>query len=224
MFDFAALFSCDRPFLHWLGNAVSLDLVTEINESWPIDKTGWQQERGKFSHKDALLFPSRLPEPAQRLAAYMYSDEVCARLSNLTGLKLLPDPWFLEGAGKPALGGGLHEILPGGLLKMHVDFNKHPSGLVRCMNLLIYLNLQWEQEWGGALELLNRGVHDATSLKKVLPTTGMVVIFETTRESWHGHPYPLTCPTGVTRRSLALYYYTRKARADRETTVYLSKK
>jgi len=35
-----------------------------------------------------------------------------------------------------------------------------------------------------------------------------MVIFATTSTSFHGHPKPLTCPSNVTRKSLALYYYT----------------
>lgn len=193
---------------------VSHETVVAINDAWPPKSADWSCERGRFSNKDSMLFPKRLPAPAQELAAYMYSLPVCAGLSNLVGLDLLPDPWFLEGAGVPALGGGLHEIGIGGRLNMHVDFNRHPSGLVRCLNLLIYLNLQWKKEWNGALELgERRDTH-------IYPLGGRVVIFETTPDSWHGHPLPLACPQGVSRRSMALYYYTRSAVADRPTTVY----
>lgn len=227
MFDFNTLINHDRPFVHMVGKAVSDETVREINSVWPMEKgPDWYCEKGKFARKDALMFPRRLPAPAQALAEHMYSPEVCERLSYLTGIDLQPDPWFLEGPLKPALGGGLHEIHPGGLLKMHIDFNRHPAGLVRCLNLLIYLNLEWQPAWGGALELLNDKDHfrsderGHTSRKLIQPTGGMVVIFETTPESWHGHPHPLACPEGKTRRSMALYYYTSGAKADRDTTVY----
>lgn len=216
MFDFNTLINHDRPFVHMVGPAVALETVREINAVWPTEKgPDWYCEKGKFARKDALMFPRRLPAPAQALAEHMYSAEVCDRLSYLSNIDLQPDPWFLEGPLKPALGGGLHEIHPGGLLKMHIDFNRHPSGLVRCLNLLIYLNLEWQPAWGGALELQNGKFH-----KQIQPTGGTVVIFETTPESWHGHPHPLQCPQGITRRSLALYYYTSGAQADRDTTVY----
>ncbi len=35
-----------------------------------------------------------------------------------------------------------------------------------------------------------------------------VLIFTTDVDSFHGHPEPMRCPQGVTRRSLALYYFT----------------
>lgn len=215
MFDFAALKVSKHPFRHWVGDAVSRETVEAINAAWPQKKgPEWSLERGRFAKKDSLLFPKRLPAPAQELATAMYSLPVRAGLSNLVGIDLLPDPWFLEGAGVPALGGGLHEIMPGGLLNMHIDFNRHPSGLVRCLNLLIYLNLEWQEEWEGALEI------GAQREKRIYPLAGRVVVFETTPDSWHGHPVPLACPPGTSRRSLALYYYTRSAHADRPTTVY----
>lgn len=213
MFDFNTLISKDVPFPFFVGKAVSDDLVADINAEWPAaDDTRWVHENGKFAKKSAILFPKPLPPLAQALAAHMYSPAVIARLSYLTGILLVPDPWFTEGPDKPMLGGGLHEIHPGGLLKMHVDFNKHPSGLARCLNLLIYLNPVWKPEWNGDINLGWK--------VWVTPTAGMTVIFETTRDSWHGHPLPLTCPPHITRRSMALYYYTEKADSDRPTTVY----
>jgi len=63
----------------------------------------------------------------------------------LTGIDaLVPDPHFE--------GGGLHQIEPGGHLKVHADFNRHPrTGLARRLNALIYLNRDWKPEYGGAL-------------------------------------------------------------------------
>ena len=34
------------------------------------------------------------------------------------------------------------------------------------------------------------------------------MIFNTGQISFHGYPDPITCPPDVTRKSLALYYYT----------------
>jgi hypothetical protein len=34
------------------------------------------------------------------------------------------------------------------------------------------------------------------------------VIFSTTDTSYHGHPTPLACPPGRTRKSASFYYYT----------------
>jgi hypothetical protein len=54
------------------------------------------------------------------------------------------------------------------------------------------------------------------------PIFNRCVIFTTTDTSYHGHPVPLTCPPGVTRKSLALYYYSvpTSDRADVHNTVF----
>ena len=121
-------------------------------------------------------------------------------LERLTGIQnLLPDPRML--------GGGTHQTLPGGLLRIHADFNKHRFyDLDRRINLLLYLNEDWQEEYGGHLELWDRAL--TACQKSVLPIAKRCVIFSTGSDTWHGHPHPLTCPLGRARRSIALYYYT----------------
>lgn len=205
------------PYTHWVAdNFIDRDCLAAINATWPrADHPGWRYEQGKATTKASMLFPLRLPDAAHELAAELFSPEACQRLSDLVGMQLQPDPWFTDGPFEPRLGGGLHEIYPGGLLKVHVDFEKHPAGLRRVANLLIYLNEDWRDEWGGCLELHGKTV------KSIAPVGGRAVLFVTDKESWHGHPAPLTAPKGRTRRSLALYYYTADAgEGERAKTVY----
>lgn len=121
-------------------------------------------------------------------------------LEELTGIeKLIPDPHFF--------GGGLHQIERGGYLKIHSDFNKHENlKLDRRLNLLLYLNKNWTDEYGGHLELWDQKMKSCQ--KRILPIFNRCVIFNTTDYSYHGHPDPLNCPEGWTRKSLALYYYS----------------
>lgn len=121
-------------------------------------------------------------------------------LQALTGIQgLLADPHLL--------GGGVHRTKPGGYLKVHADFNKHPNfGLDRRLNLLIYLNENWLPEYGGNLELWPEDLQQCA--KSIEPIAGRCVIFSTTSTSFHGHPHPLTCPPDRDRRSIALYYYS----------------
>lgn len=208
---------CDSPFTHWIDRKfVSEQTIREINDAWPlVNDERWLHERRDYTTKSAIMFPRALPEPAQRLAASLYTQEYLDKLSALTGIAdLLPDPWFTDGPLMPRVGGGLHEIHRGGLLKMHIDFSAHPAGLTRTLNLLVYLNLEWRDKWGGALQLGDSGV-------KIYPRGGTAVLFETTDTSWHGHPHPLMCPAGITRRSLAIYYYRKSAQlSERITTLY----
>ncbi len=122
-------------------------------------------------------------------------------LERLTGISgLIVDP-TLEG-------GGIHRIGTGGYLKMHTDFNVHRiSGMCRRLNILLYLNPDWDPEWGGAIELWEKDMSRRGAAYE--PVWNRAVIFSTTDESYHGHPDPLTSPEGVFRNSIALYYYTK---------------
>lgn len=121
-------------------------------------------------------------------------------LEALTGIEgLIPDPYFG--------GGGLHQIESGGFLKIHTDFNVHPKlKLDRRVNMLIYLNRDWQDPWGGHLELWNASMTERR--QSIVPLFNRAVVFSTTDTSFHGHPQPLATPPGVTRKSVSLYYYT----------------
>ena len=120
-------------------------------------------------------------------------------LEELTGInKLLPDPYFH--------GGGLHQILSGGKLAIHTDFNDlRELDLYRRINVLFFLNKDWKPEYRGYLELRDK---DLTCAKSIAPLFNRLVVFNTNKASFHGHPVPLNTPQNVTRKSLALYYYT----------------
>ena len=130
----------------------------------------------------------------------MNSFEMLLWLEALTGIEgLIPDPYFG--------GGGLHQIEPGGFLKVHADFNVHPKlNLDRRLNMLVYLNKEWRDEYGGHLELWDR--NKSACRETIQPLFNRTVIFSTTDTSFHGHPHPLTCPAGTSRKSVSLYYYT----------------
>jgi Rps23 Pro-64 3,4-dihydroxylase Tpa1-like proline 4-hydroxylase len=138
---------------------------------------------------------------ATRLLLYQLNSATFINfLEELTGIDgIIPDPHFV--------GGGLHQIERGGYLKIHADFNRHKKlSLDRRLNLLIYLNQDWQEEYGGHFEMWDRDMTRCE--KKILPLFNRCVIFNTTDFSYHGHPEPLTCPPDRTRRSLALYYYS----------------
>jgi Rps23 Pro-64 3,4-dihydroxylase Tpa1-like proline 4-hydroxylase len=121
-------------------------------------------------------------------------------LEELTGIAgLISDPHFA--------GGGLHETRRGGHLGVHADFNVHGRlKLERRLNLLIYLNEDWPDEYGGELELWDQEMKQCAV--RVKPIFGRAVIFNTALDSYHGHPDPLNCPDERSRRSIATYYYT----------------
>lgn len=109
-------------------------------------------------------------------------------------------------------GGGMHCIRNGGKLDVHIDYSIHPTlGLERRMNLIVYLNKDWREEYGGALELWDETIENC--VVKIVPAFNRAIIFETGDKSFHGHPNPVTCPDDISRKSIALYYLT-ELRAD----------
>jgi Rps23 Pro-64 3,4-dihydroxylase Tpa1-like proline 4-hydroxylase len=121
-------------------------------------------------------------------------------LKNLTGITgLISDPYFE--------GGGLHETRNGGHLSVHADFNIHGKMKVeRRLNLLVYLNEGWSDSFGGHLELWDKEMTSA--VQRISPLLGRAVIFNTSLDSFHGQPDPITCPENISRKSIATYYYT----------------
>jgi Rps23 Pro-64 3,4-dihydroxylase Tpa1-like proline 4-hydroxylase len=124
-----------------------------------------------------------------------------AQLEEMSGIhSLIPD--------KSLYGGGIHSISRGGFLKIHADFNWHEEMQVhRRMNLLLYLNSEWDHRWGSALELWNKDM--TKKVQEVMPVSNRLVIFNTSDFSFHGHPDPLKCPPSRQRLSIALYYYSK---------------
>ncbi len=162
----------------------------------------------KLATQGEYKFLSRTTE----FVHFLNSQPFLEFLTNLTGIKgLIPDPYFW--------GGGFHEIKPGGYLKIHADFNKHPYlNLDRRLNLLVYLNEDWEESYGGHFELWDKEMK--ACVKKILPVFDRMVIFSTSDISFHGHPDPLTCPPDRSRKSLALYYYSNESlEVDAEASI-----
>lgn len=153
------------------------------------------QERLKESfHPDSLT-------PDLRRLFYSFNSRPFIRvIENITGISgLIGDPYYL--------GAGFHEIRNGGHLSVHADFNHHkPLNLERRVNVLIYLNQDWQDSYGGQLELWDNDMTKA--VQTVVPLFNRCVIFNTTSNSMHGNPRPVNHPLGLSRRSIALYYYT----------------
>ena len=165
----------------------SLDLVEE--------QFNKPQERLKFSFNPDSL------EKSVRLMFYCFNSRHFIKLiENITSVKgLIPDPYFY--------GGGFHELKQGGHLSIHADFNRHkPINLERRINVLIYLNKNWESDYGGQLELWNNEMTKA--IHSIVPLFNRCVIFNTTSGSNHGNPNPVKHPSNISRKSIALYYYS----------------
>lgn len=141
-----------------------------------------------------------LSEAARAVIAALQAPAFVGALERLSGIGgLLADP-DLDG-------GGLHETPPGGYLNVHCDFLAHARRRhwSRQLNLLLFLNRDWRDEYRGALELWNADV--SLCVRRIAPAFNRCVVFRTTAESFHGVPEGVACPAGRTRKSLALYYF-----------------
>jgi len=195
----------NQPFPHIiLDNFFRDDILDAALESFPDlskDKT-----RTRFNNRSEIKLASargdhQQSEIIKHLLRYLNSSEVIDFLQQLTSIDepLICDPHFC--------GGGLHEIKSGGLLRIHADFCRHnETGLERRINLLIYLNKNWDDKFEGHLELWDKEMK--ACVKKILPLFNRVVIFNTNDFTFHGNPNPISCPHERSRKSLALYYYS----------------
>lgn len=198
------------PFPHIvLDDLVSEDIIDTVLAGFPTPESNiqWRQllakrddgEKAQYN-KQGMPHLFKLSPEIRQLIWEFNSSTFIRALEGLTGIdNLIPDPSLR--------GGGLHQILPGGILGVHADFTHHVEyNLHRRVNLLLYLNKDWKDGYQGHLELWNQSATQC--VKRIRPTAGRCVIFNTDDDSFHGHPRPLDCPQDRTRKSIALYYYT----------------
>ena len=197
-------FRSAEPFSHVvIDDFLRLDVAEAVAKEFPsFDGPLWNEYNNAIEVKKACNHWDRFPAVTYRLFTYLNSKSFIDEMSKLAGDPLFQDPGLH--------GGGWHSHATGGKLNMHLDYSIHPkTGLERRLNLIIYMQPGWKPEWGGALGLWN---HDAEKrgpgeLAVEIPCLfNRAVIFDTSQNSWHGLPNPVTCPPGKPRNSLAIYY------------------
>jgi Rps23 Pro-64 3,4-dihydroxylase Tpa1-like proline 4-hydroxylase len=191
-----------KPFSHiYFDDFLPVGAAEAALRDFPEPKQlDWAEFNRPKERKLAFDQVEKLPRSVREVLYFLNSRPMIQFLETLTGIDgVIPDPYYA--------GGGLHQIKPGGNLEVHVDFNRHSKlKLDRRINLLIYLNKNWKEEYGGHFELWNRDMSAAE--QKILPVFNRCAIFSTTEFSYHGHPTPLACPPERTRKSMATYYYS----------------
>lgn len=141
----------------------------------------------------------KFPEPVKQLNDLFGDEEFINFLSKATGIDdLLYD--------KNLGGGGMHMTNGGGRLDVHVDFNLiKEQEWYRRLNILLYFNKDWKEEYGGYLDLWDKDVKNRIGYFD--PRFNRLCGFVTSEISFHGVT-PVTCPTDRVRKSFATYYYT----------------
>lgn len=204
------------PYPHIvMENFLNPEVLNECIEEFDKlnESDGWINYVHFNEKKRGLNKIDMIPPTIRHTIDELNSPEFLKFLSTLTGIDNLQKDDMLEG-------GGIHQSTRGGFLNIHADFTVHPHhrNWQRRVNVLVYLNKDWEEEWGGKLELWDKEMKACE--RKVLPVFNRCVVFNTDADSYHGHPEPMTCPEGRFRRSIALYYYTVEEKPFRRATYY----
>ena len=144
--------------------------------------------------------PDRMPTYTKAVFHALNSRPFIQFLENMSGIKgLIPDPYYM--------GGGIHRTNTGGFLDIHADFNHHSiMNLERRLNLLIYLNPGWKEEYGGSFEVWTNDM--SKKVAGFAPVMNRMCCFSTGDDTMHGNPETVNHPDGEPRLSIALYYYT----------------
>lgn len=185
-----------------LENFLDAGIARLMSREFPgPDTDAWTQYKHQNENKSGLNKRSMFPPTLGSVTDELNSPDFLQWISALTGIPdLVADP-SLEG-------GGLHQSGTGGFLNVHTDFSMHHyrKNWRRRVNLILYLNEQWAEDWGGAIELWDDKMRQC--IASYPPLFNRALIFNTDETSFHGFPEPLACPANVSRKSLALYYYT----------------
>ena len=219
----AQRFARREPFRHvviddFFAPEYAAQLLAEFP---PFERGNARNENGEIGNKATVEKVRGLGLAYSALDDLVQSPALLDLVGRLTGIPdLLYDPWYF--------GGGTHENRDGQDLDAHVDFNKHPiERWHRRLNLIVYLNPAWDDAWGGSLQLHSDPRARDDRVTTISPLYNRAVIFETTEWSWHGFPR-ITLPhdpRGLSRKSVALYFYTtdRPAEelADTHSTIYV---
>jgi Rps23 Pro-64 3,4-dihydroxylase Tpa1-like proline 4-hydroxylase len=196
-----------QPFPHIvIENFLVPGAAEEVAAAYPsfekAEEHGFKFNFINEQRKIQVTDRSKFPDPVARLGDAILSPEFLLDLEFITGIpRLLADQQFA--------GGGMHLTGPGGRLDVHVDFNQlEERKLFRRLNILLYLNRDWREEWGGHIELWDKAVK--TCHLRSAPVLNRCLIFETSDISFHGVA-PVDASSPHVRQSFAAYYYTREA-------------
>lgn len=221
----AARFRERDPFRHIvIDDFLTPDFCKQLlSEFPPFERGNARNEAGELGNKSTIEKIRGLGSAYTALDDLIQTRAFLDLIGHITGIpELLYDPWYF--------GGGTHENRNGQDLDAHVDFNRHPvEKWHRRLNLIVYLNPEWDDAWGGLLELHSDPRSHENRTLAIAPLYNRAVIFETTEWSWHGFK-PIQLPQEkreVSRRSIALYFYTKERPADEladtHSTIYVDR-
>ena len=178
-----------------------------LNDFPSFDERHATDEMGRIGRKAVVERLSGISRGYRKFYEYINSAAFLDAMSQLTGI-----PGLI--ADETLFGGGTHENRAGQGLDVHIDFNIDERRMLhRRVNLLVYLNKEWEEAWGGSIELhSNPRQPEIDEVKRFLPLFNRALIFETNEYSWHGFRRIELPPDKehLSRKSISIYLYTRE--------------
>lgn len=191
-----------KPFPHLvLDGLIPEDSLNAVESEFDaLDNSDLDHHLGALQRKAGTKTNIDLPALTQQYFNFIYSGPFLRFLRSVTGIaNLIPDPSLF--------GGGMHETAHGGCFHVHTDFQKQPrTGLDNRLVLITYLNHDWQESFGGALELWQQ--NPPRCVVSIVPEFGRSILMAVSAQSAHGHPQPVVAPDGKGRRSVLAYYYT----------------
>lgn len=192
-----------EPFSHLIiEDFLEINFASQIADEFPVyDDPSWKIYNNPLEIKKLQNHWDKFGASTYKLFSYLNSRKFIDQLECLTNCSLFPDVGLN--------GGGLHTHKHGGKLNTHLDYSIHPKlDLERRLNLILYITPEWQEHWGGALGLWSSDANGNVDklIKSIWPKFNRAVLFDTTQNSWHGLPAPITCPEFITRNSIAVYY------------------
>lgn len=211
---FKKSFETAKPYKHLvIENFLNADFANSLYENFPGFDLMSRNYKGLNEKKSEGSGFEKFHPDFSLLRTEIISKEFCALLSQITGIEQL---YSVE----DALGCGVHQGGDGSYLDVHIDFNIHyDRNIHRRVNLLIFLNKNWQESYGGKIELWNKDV--SVCEQAYLPLINRCVIFETNEISYHGYS-TIHVPEGESRKSFYAYYYTdiREGAAGYHDTIF----
>lgn len=188
------------PYRHIvLENFLNDDVALKMFENFPdinslnVKRKSLNEDKSEDYHFD------RWDPIFSEVREVIKSEDWCKMMSQITGIGNLSTTM-------DALGSGVHQGKNGSYVDVHVDVNMNPqANLWRRINLLIYLNKNWQPDYGGDLEVWDKDMKKMYN--KVSPAFNRALIFYTDDNSPHGYS-KINVPEGESRKSFYTYYYT----------------
>ena len=198
-------YSKDGPFDHCvIDDFFELETARKLEQDFPdYNSDFWFEHDNAIEVKKLSNNWNVFPPTTYQVFSYLNSAKFISVLEKNISIntKLYADVGLN--------GGGWHIHKQGGKLNTHLDYSVHPKlNLQRKLNIIIYLNSNWENSWGGSLGLWGNESPKKPGklIKTINPKFNRAVLFDTTQNSWHGLPVPLECPKEEYRKSIAIYY------------------